>query len=116
VAALLRRGHLALAQVDRPVEAYGAICLPWGKDTTILPLVSAEDVARNATGLLTSPSLTAATAYAVIGAAISLQEIIATFGRALNKGRELRRDHRRVVAQRTPLARWNAHAVYPISV
>jgi uncharacterized protein YbjT (DUF2867 family) len=51
----------------------------------VLPLVAGEDVARVAVGLLTSPSLTAGTAYPVIGTVISLQEIIATFGRVLGK-------------------------------
>ena len=51
----------------------------------MLPLVAAEDVARVAVGLLTSPALTAGTAYPVIGTVISLKEIIATFGRVLAK-------------------------------
>jgi uncharacterized protein YbjT (DUF2867 family) len=98
-----------------PVEAQGAIRLPWGKQSTVLPLVSAEDVARIATGLLTSPALTAGTAYPVIGAAISLNEIIATFGRVLNKDvhyEEITDEQWRNEA----LARgWNAHAVEHLS-
>ena len=71
--------------VRSSLPAQGAIRLPWGKESTILPLVAGEDVARIAVGLLTSPSLTAGTPYPVIGAAISLKEIIATFGRVLRK-------------------------------
>jgi uncharacterized protein YbjT (DUF2867 family) len=71
--------------VRASLPAQGAIRLPWGKESTILPLVSAEDVARIAVGLLTSHSLTAGTAYPVVGTAISLKEIIATFGRVLDK-------------------------------
>ena len=67
------------------LPAQGAVRLPWGKEQTVLPLVAGEDVARVAVGLLTGPSLTAGTAYPVIGAVISLQEIIATFGRVLGK-------------------------------
>jgi uncharacterized protein YbjT (DUF2867 family) len=67
------------------LPAQGAVRLPWGKEHTVLPLVAAEDVARVAVGLLTSPSLTAGTAYPVIGTVISLKEIIATFGRVLAK-------------------------------
>jgi uncharacterized protein YbjT (DUF2867 family) len=73
------------SQVRLSLPAEGAVRLPWGKENTVLPLVAAEDVARVAVGLLTSPSLTAGTAYPVIGTVISLKEIIATFGRVLAK-------------------------------
>ena len=66
------------SQVRQSLPSQGAVRLPWGKETTVLPLVAAEDVARVAVGLLTSPSLTAGTAYPVIGTVISLKEIIAT--------------------------------------
>src|SRR5262249_50840870 len=49
------------------------------------PLVSAEDVARLAAGLLASPKLTPGTAYPLIGATLSLKEIIATFARVLGR-------------------------------
>jgi len=73
------------SQVRLSLPAQGAVRLPWGKENTVLPLVAAEDVARVAVGLLTSPSLTAGTAYPVIGTVISLKEIIATFGHVLAK-------------------------------
>ena len=73
----------SLARSSLPAQ--GAVRLPWGKEQTVLPLVAAEDVARVAVGLLTSPSLTTGTAYPVIGTVISLKEIIATFGRVLGK-------------------------------
>jgi len=69
------------ALVHHSLPAQGAIRLPWGSEKTVLPLVAGEDVARVAAGLLTSPSLQAGTAYRLIGATLSLQEIIATFGR-----------------------------------
>ena len=71
--------------VRSSLPSRGAIRLPWGRETTVLPLVAGEDVARIAVGLLTSASLTAGTAYPVIGTAISLKDIIATIGRALDK-------------------------------
>src|SRR3982075_2189651 len=73
------------SQVRLSLPAQGAVRLPWGNENTVLPLVAAEDVARVAVGLLTSPSLTPGTAYPVIGTVISLKEIIATFGRVLAK-------------------------------
>ena len=71
--------------VRQSLPAQGAVRLPWGKEQTVLPLVAGEDVARVAVGLLTSPSLTAGTAYPVVGTVISLKEIIATFGHVLGK-------------------------------
>ena len=58
------------SQVRLSLPAQGAVRLPWGKETTVLPLVSAEDVARVAVGLLTSPSLPANAAYPVVGSVI----------------------------------------------
>lgn len=71
--------------VRRSIPEQGAIRLPWGKESTVLPLVAGEDVARVSVGLLTSPSLTAGTTYRVLGAPISLKEIIASFGRVLGR-------------------------------
>src|ERR1700687_4519662 len=71
------------SQVRLSLPAQGAVRLPWGREHTVLPLVAAEDVARVAVGLLTSPSLTAGAGYPVIGTGISLKEVIATFGRVL---------------------------------
>src|SRR6202047_2368883 len=73
------------SQVRQSLPAQGAVRLPWGKETTVLPLGSAEDVARVAVGLLTSPSLPANAAYPVIGSVISLKDIVATFGRVMGK-------------------------------
>ena len=103
------------SQVRLSLPAQGAVRLPWGKESTVLPLVAAEDVARVAVGLLTSPSLTAGTAYPVIGTVISLKEIIATFGRVLAKDvryEEISDDEWR----RDALARgYNAHALEHLS-
>jgi uncharacterized protein YbjT (DUF2867 family) len=103
------------SQVRLSLPAQGAVRLPWGKENTVLPLVAAEDVARVAVGLLTSPSLTAGTAYPVIGTVISLREIIATFGSVLAKDvryEEIADDEWR----RDALARgYNAHALEHLS-
>jgi uncharacterized protein YbjT (DUF2867 family) len=76
------------ALVRLSVATQGTIRLPWGNDRTLVPLVSAEDVARIATALLTSPAVPAGSAYLVIGAVLAVRDIIATFGRVL--GREVR--------------------------
>jgi uncharacterized protein YbjT (DUF2867 family) len=103
------------ALVRTSLPAQGAIRLPWGNENTVLPLVAGEDVARVATGLLTGPTLTAGTAYPLIGATISLREIIATFGRVLGKNvhyQEISDEEWR----RDALARgYNQHAVDHLS-
>jgi uncharacterized protein YbjT (DUF2867 family) len=76
----------ALSRLSLATE--GTIRLPWGDIDTVIPLVAGEDVARVAAGLLTSDSVPAGSAYPVIGAVISLRDIIATFGRVL--GRDVR--------------------------
>jgi len=101
--------------VRSSLPAQGAIRLPWGEENTILPLVSAKDVARIAVGLLSSPRLIAGAVYPVIGTAISLKEIVATFARVL--GRDVRYQEVSDEQWRNEvLARgWNAHAVEHLS-
>jgi uncharacterized protein YbjT (DUF2867 family) len=77
-----------LALVRSSLAAREAIRLPFGDDGTAIPLVSAEDVARVAVGVLTSPTVPISASYRVIGAALTLREIIATFGKVL--GRDVR--------------------------
>ena len=104
------------ALVRLSLAAQGTIRLPWGDDAaTVVPLVSAEDVARVAVGLLTSPSVPAGAAYPVIGGVLALRDIIATFGRVL--GREVRYEEISDEEWRSEaLARGvNAHAVEHLS-
>jgi uncharacterized protein YbjT (DUF2867 family) len=51
----------------------------------VIPLVSAEDVARVAVGLLTAPALPAGGTYPVVGEVLALRDIVATFGRVLGR-------------------------------
>jgi uncharacterized protein YbjT (DUF2867 family) len=70
------------------LAAQGTILLPWGGDSTVIPLVSGEDVARVAVGVLTSPSVPAGSSYPVVGQVLALRDIVATLGQVL--GREVR--------------------------
>jgi uncharacterized protein YbjT (DUF2867 family) len=63
----------------------GTILLPWGSDSTLIPLVSAEDVARVAAGVLASSELVPGSSYPVIGAVLPLREIVDTFSRVLER-------------------------------
>jgi uncharacterized protein YbjT (DUF2867 family) len=103
------------ALVRSSLSANGPIRLPWGSDGTVIPLVSAEDVARVAVGLLSKPSVSSGSSYPVIGAVVALRDIISIFGRVL--GRDLRyeeitdEDWRREALTRGG----NAHAVEHLS-
>jgi uncharacterized protein YbjT (DUF2867 family) len=101
--------------VRASLPARGVIRLPLGDESTILPLISAEDVSRIAVGLLTGPKLTAGTAYPVIGSANSIREIVGTFARVFNMDvhyEEITDEQWR----NEVLARgWDAHAVEHLS-
>jgi uncharacterized protein YbjT (DUF2867 family) len=101
--------------VGASMPTHGAIRLPLGNESTVLPLISAEDVARIAVGLLTGPERAAGTAYPVIGSTNSIREIVAAFARVFNRDvhyEEISDDQWRSEV----LARgWNAHAVEHLS-
>src|SRR5581483_8569314 len=73
------------SMVRQSLPAQGAIRLPWGNESTVLPLVAAEDVARVAVGLLTGPRPTAGSFHRLIGTTISLKDIVATFARVMGR-------------------------------
>ncbi len=73
------------ALVRSSLSANGPIRLPWGDERTVIPLVSAEDVARVAVGLLTKTSLPSPSSCPVIGAVLTLADIVATFGHVLDR-------------------------------
>ena len=101
--------------VGASLPTRGAIRLPLGNESTILPLISAEDVSRVAVGLLTGPQPAAATAYPIIGSTISIKEIVGTFAHVFNRDihyEEITDEQWRSEV----LARgWNAHAVEHLS-
>jgi uncharacterized protein YbjT (DUF2867 family) len=76
------------ALVRLSLATQGSIRLPWGSESTRVPLVSAEDVAGVAAALLTGPMAPAGAAYPLIGAVLTLRDILDAFGRVL--GRDLR--------------------------
>jgi uncharacterized protein YbjT (DUF2867 family) len=104
-----------LALTAATIARDGTVYLPWGSEETVVPIVSAQDVARVAVGALTSPSVTPGSSYPVIGDVLALRDIIAIFKRVL--GRQVR-------YQETPDKAWadaalgrgfNHHAVEHLS-
>ena len=95
------------------MPARGAIRLPLGNESTILPLISAEDV-RGLRWSAHGPG-TAGAAYPVIGSAIAIKEIVGASARTLDRDihyEEITDEQWRSEV----LARgWNAHAVEHLS-
>jgi uncharacterized protein YbjT (DUF2867 family) len=103
------------ALVRQSLPAQGAIRLPWGGENTVLPLVAGEDVARVAVGLLTGPQPAAGSIVRMIGATMSLKEIVATFAKVLARNVHYQEisdeEWRREAASRN----YNPHAIEHLS-
>jgi uncharacterized protein YbjT (DUF2867 family) len=89
----------------------GTIFLPWGSEDTVVPLVSAEDVARVAAGALTSPLVTPGSSYSVIGDVLTLRGIVATFERVLGRSVRYQEIPDKAWADAALSRGFNAHAV-----
>ena len=73
------------ALVSRSVAEQSSIYLPWGEDTTVIPLVGAEDVSRVAAALLANPGAPTQSAHALIGETPSVREITEALGRTIGR-------------------------------
>jgi len=76
------------ALVSRTVAGQSTVFLPCGDDTTVIPLVGAQDVSRVAAALLSNPGLPSQKAYALVGETPTVREMTETLGRAI--GRSIR--------------------------
>lgn len=73
------------ALVSRTVAEQSAVFLPWGADTTVIPLVGAEDVSRVAATLLASPGAPSQSVYALVSETPTVREMIDALGRAVRR-------------------------------
>src|SRR5262249_27687867 len=71
--------------VANSVADQNTVFLPWGPGDAVIPLVGAEDVARVATALLTGIAAIRQNAYELIAEIPSVNEIVNSLGRALNR-------------------------------
>jgi uncharacterized protein YbjT (DUF2867 family) len=76
------------ALVSGSVAKQNAAFLPWGDDTTVIPLAGAEDVSRVAATLLADPGAPSQDVYPLLTETLTVREIIETLARAM--GREIR--------------------------
>jgi len=63
------------ALVSRSVAEQSTVFLPWGEDTTVIPLVGAEDVSRVAATLLASPGAPSQNVYPLVGETPTVNKI-----------------------------------------
>ncbi|HEY4302322.1 MAG TPA: NmrA family NAD(P)-binding protein [Candidatus Didemnitutus sp.] len=73
------------ALVSPTLTTQGMVLLPWGSDRTAISLVSAEDVARVVTGVLTGPPVPTGSVFPVIGEVLTLRDIVDTLGRVFDR-------------------------------
>jgi uncharacterized protein YbjT (DUF2867 family) len=63
----------------------GVIALPWGPDTTAVPLVGAQDIAEVAAAVLTGPPMPGGTVLRLIAGASTNEQIAAAFSEILGR-------------------------------
>jgi uncharacterized protein YbjT (DUF2867 family) len=73
------------ALVSRSVAEQSTVFLPWGEDTTVIPLVGAHDVSRVAATLLANPGVPSQSAYALVGETPTVGEMTEALGRATGR-------------------------------
>ena len=73
------------ALFSRSVAEQSTVFLPWGEDTTVIPLVGAQDVSRVAATLLANPAVPSQNAYALVGETPTVREMIEALGRAIGR-------------------------------
>ena len=78
----------------------GVIALPWGPESTAIPMVGAKDVARVAAAVLTGPALSSGTVVRLMAGAVTNKEIAEAFSEILGRPVRLCRGQRRAMGQR----------------
>ena len=73
------------ALVSRSVSEQNTVFLPWGQDTTVIPLIGAQDVSRVAATLLANPGAPSRNAYPLVGETPTVKEITEALGRAIGR-------------------------------
>ncbi len=73
------------ALVSHSVAGQNTVFLPWGDETTVIPLTGAEDVSRVAAVLLANPGAPSQSVYALVSEAPTVKEITEALGRAIGR-------------------------------
>ena len=73
------------ALVSRSVAEQNTAFLPWGDETTVIPLAGAEDVSRVAAALLANPGVASQSVYPIVSETPTVREIVETLGKAIGR-------------------------------
>ena len=73
------------ALVSASLAQQSTVFLPWGEDTTVIPLVGAEDVSRVAATLLANPGTPSQGVYPLVGETPTVRKMIESLGRAIGQ-------------------------------
>jgi uncharacterized protein YbjT (DUF2867 family) len=73
------------ALVSRSVAEQNTAFLPWGDETTVIPLAGAEDVSRVAAALLANPSVPSQNVYPLVSETPTVREIVESLGKAIGR-------------------------------
>jgi uncharacterized protein YbjT (DUF2867 family) len=73
------------ALVSRSVAEQNTAFLPWGDETTVIPLAGAEDVSRVAAALLANPGLPSPNVYPIVSETPTVREIVETLSKAIGR-------------------------------
>jgi uncharacterized protein YbjT (DUF2867 family) len=79
------RATVFFENIHALLTASGRLSMPLGDDTTLIPLVAGEDVARVAAAVLTTEDVPAGSAYPVVGQLLTVKEIVATLSAGLGR-------------------------------
>jgi nucleoside-diphosphate-sugar epimerase len=77
------------ALASQSVAEQSTVFLPWGEDSTVIPLVGTQDVFRVAAALLANPvadpGVPSERAYTVVGETPAVREMVEALGRAIGR-------------------------------
>jgi uncharacterized protein YbjT (DUF2867 family) len=73
------------ALVTRSVAEQNTAFLPWGDETTVIPLAGAEDVSRVAAALLANPNVPSQAVYPIVSETPTVRKIVETLGKAIGR-------------------------------
>jgi uncharacterized protein YbjT (DUF2867 family) len=73
------------ALVSRSIAEQSTVFLPWGEDTTVIPLVGAEDVSHVAAGLLGKPGAPSQSVYPLVSETPTVREMTEALARAIGR-------------------------------
>ena len=73
------------AMARGPLAQTGTVLLPWGPESTVFPMIAAEDVARVAVGVLLGPIQPKNSVLPLVGQVLTIRDMMDAFSEALGR-------------------------------